>query len=85
MCVLCLGTVDELKPAGIVTSVLGDEIFISIANFSACDSRFEAAGPSANCCGVSVRNLIFMMASRIVGCLAVASFVGLPTEHEIGE
>lgn len=80
MCVLCLGVVDVLKPDGIATSVLGDDIFISIANFSACVNRFEAAGTSANCCGVSVKNLIFFMASRIVGCLAVASFVGFPVK-----
>lgn len=53
-------------------------MFMSIANFSACVRRLDVAGPSANCCGDNVRNRIFIMASRIVGWRAVASFVGFP-------
>lgn len=55
-----LGCLHVEKPVGIGISVLGDEILIKTANFSACVKRSDVAGPSANCCGVIVRKRIFI-------------------------
>lgn len=66
-------TVDVQNPSGIGMSIDGDEMFIRIANFSLWIRRFEDAGPSANCWGVRVRNRIFLIASRSVGCIGLLS------------
>lgn len=58
---------DVEKLGGIETTVDGDDMFISMANFSDSLSKEEVAGPSANSFGDNVRNLISISASLSVG------------------
>lgn len=55
------------KLGGIETTVDGDDMFISMANFSDSLSKEDVAGPSANSFGDNVRNLINVSASLSVG------------------
>lgn len=51
-------TVDTEKPSGIVTTVIGEEIFMSRANASSCVTRSGITGLEANSAGDNVKNLI---------------------------
>jgi hypothetical protein len=64
---LLLITLEVENPAGIGIEALVEQMFIKIANFSDSERRLQLAGTSANCCGVRVRNLIFIIASLTVG------------------